>query len=86
MFLVDDILLSPVYGVAWIARQVLEASRQERAAEEESITAALSELYMMLDTGTISEEEFGTREQELLDRYDGVQERRRRGEGEEESQ
>ena len=49
--------------------------QQEQAAEPERITAELSELYMMLDTGRLSEADFNAREKELLDRLDLIQER-----------
>jgi Gas vesicle protein G len=73
MFLVDDILLSPVKGVLWVFREVHDAAQQELAGESEAITAALSELYMRLETGQITEEEFDAREKGLLDRLDRLQ-------------
>lgn len=74
MLLLDRILLSPMYGTIWIARQVHHAIEQEQAAEPARITAELSELYMMLETGRISEAEFDAREKVLLDQLDQVQE------------
>ena len=74
MFLVDDILLCPIHGIHWIARKVNSAAQQELADESESITAELSELYMMLETGQITEAAFDAREKELLDRLDEIQE------------
>jgi hypothetical protein len=75
MLLLDKLLLSPLYATIWAARQVHKAIQQERAAEPERITADLSELYMMLETGRITEAEFDAREKELLDRLDRIQER-----------
>jgi hypothetical protein len=75
MLLLDKLLLSPIYATIWAARQVDNAIRQERAAEPERITADLSELYMMLETGRLTEAEFNAREKELLDRLDLIQER-----------
>lgn len=75
MLLVDDILLLPVRGPAWIFRQIHKTAQQELANEAESITAELSELYMMLDTGKITEAQFDAREKELLNRLDEIQER-----------
>ncbi len=68
MFLVDDILLSPVKGVLWVFREVHDAAQQELAGEGQAITAALSELYMRLETEQITEEEFDAQEKVLLDR------------------
>jgi len=73
MFLVDDILLSPVYGVVWVGRQIHDAAQEELAGESEAVTAALSELYMQLETGQITEAEFDAQEKVLLDRLDRLQ-------------
>ena len=75
MLLLDKLLFSPISATVWAARQVHHAIQQERAAEPERITADLSELYMMLETGRITEAEFDAREKELLDRLDRIQER-----------
>lgn len=73
MFLIDDILLSPLKGALWVFREVHKAAQEALADEAETLTAELSELYMMLDSGRITEEEFETREKELLDRLDRLQ-------------
>ena len=73
MFIVDDILLSPVRGILWIFRELHNSAQQEMENEAESITAELSDLYMMLETGKITESEFDAREKELLDRLDEIQ-------------
>ena len=75
MLLVDDLLKLPITGLVWIARQVENAAQEELANESESITAELSQLYMMLETGKISEEEFAAGENTLLERLDKIQER-----------
>ncbi len=75
MFVVDDILLSPFRGILWIFRELHNSARQEMENEAGSITAELGELYMMLETGRITESEFDTREKELLDRLDEIQDR-----------
>ena len=76
MLIIDKLLLSPIYATIWAARQVDNAIRQEREAEPERITADLSDLYMMLETGQLTEAEFNIREKELLDRLDVIQERK----------
>jgi hypothetical protein len=73
MFLIDDLLMSPVKGVLWVFREIHDAAQTELAGESEAITAALSELYMKLETGQISETEFDAREKVLLDRLDRLQ-------------
>ena len=74
MFIVDDVLLSPMKGILWVFREIHDAAQQELAGESEAITAALSELYMKLETGQITEAEFDAREKVLLDRLDRLQE------------
>ncbi len=73
MFLVDDILLSPVKGILWVFREIHDAAQQELAGESEAITGALSELYMKLEIGQITETEFDAQEKVLLDRLDRLQ-------------
>lgn len=72
MFIVDDILLAPVHGLFWIFREIRNSVQQEFANAAETITAELSELYMMLETERITEAEFDAREKELLDRLDNL--------------
>jgi hypothetical protein len=74
MFLIDDLLLSPVKGVLWVFREIHDAAQQELAGESEAITGALSELYMKLEIGQITESEFDAQEKVLLDRLDRIQE------------
>jgi hypothetical protein len=57
------------------------AAQEEIANEGEAATAELSELYMMLETGRITEAEFDTREKEILDRIDEIHGRGTRIEG-----
>jgi len=73
MFLIDDILLSPVKGLMYLAKQIHNAAEEE-FLDEESVSAELSELYMMLETGKITEEEFNNRESELLNRLERIEE------------
>jgi len=74
MFLIDDILLSPVHGLLWILGEIHNAVDADRANESETITTKLSELYMMLETGQVTEEEFDAAEKALLDRLDVLEE------------
>lgn len=73
MLLIDDLLMSPVKGIFWIFKEIHQAAVQEQAGEADAITARLSELYMQLETGQITEAEFEAREKELLDRLDRLQ-------------
>jgi len=73
MLLIDDILLFPARGVGWLVDKVRQAAQQELANESDNLRAELSELYMMLETGKITEAEFSARETVLLHRLDRVE-------------
>lgn len=73
MFLIDDIICFPARGLLAIFREIENAARQEFDSEADAIRSSLSELYMMLETGTITSAEFDAREKELLDRLDAVE-------------
>jgi len=80
MFLIDDIVMAPVKGLFWIFEEIRDAAEKEQIKEAEAITAKLSELYMMLETGRITEAEFDAGEKKLLDRLDAIKEREDREE------
>ena len=73
MFLIDDILLFPARGILAVFREIHNAAQQEVANEEDAIRTHLSELYMLLETGRITEDEFAQGEKELLDRLDEIE-------------
>ncbi len=75
MFIVDDLLLLPLRGVHWIAREIHAACQEDLAGEAENITAELRDLYLMFEAGRIIEAEFNAKEKELLDRLDKIEER-----------
>lgn len=75
MLLVDDLLLAPFTSLLWIFKELHKAVQQEAAGEADAVTRALSELYMQLETGVITEEEFATQEARLLDRLEAIQHR-----------
>jgi hypothetical protein len=71
-FLLDDILLAPMKGVVWIAEKIQEAAEEE-LLDEEQVKRELTELYMRLETGRITEEEFTTQEEELVERLEAIE-------------
>ena len=73
MFLIDDILLSPMKGLVAICRNIRETAQQELEDQERAIVAELSELHRLLESGQIGDEEFDGRETDLLDRLEQVQ-------------
>jgi ribosomal protein L29 len=74
MLLIDDILLFPARGVGWLVEQVRHAAQQELENESDNLRAELGDLYMMLETHQITEEEFTAREATLLDRLTRLEE------------
>ena len=75
MLLVDDLLLAPIHGLLWIFGKIHDAAQEEIAGEADAITEELRELYMMLETGRITEADFDARERTLLDRLEAIQAR-----------
>ena len=72
MFVVDDLLMAPAHGLLWIFREIHRAAQEEMVSDAESITAELSALYMRLETGKLTEEEFTAEEKLLLERLDKI--------------
>jgi len=75
VLLVDDLLLAPVTGLLWVFRKIHEAAQEEMLGEADAITQELRDLYMMLETGRVTEAEFDARERALLDRLEVIQAR-----------
>lgn len=71
-FLLDDVLLAPLKGVVFIAQKVRESAMEE-LLDEKGVRQELRELYMLLETGRISEEEFEEREGELVEHLEEIE-------------
>jgi len=84
MLVIDDILMAPAHGLLWIFKEIHHAVEEEQTNEAEAITTKLGELYMMLETGQMTETEFDVAEKTLLDRLDAIKELADGGEEEEE--
>ena len=74
MLLVDDILFFPVKGLFWVFDEIQKAAEEELKNDAGAITSQLQQLYVMLESGAITEAQFDAREAELLDRLDALQE------------
>jgi hypothetical protein len=72
MFLLDDILLAPMKGLAAVCRKVEEAARQDLESQSKSAMLALGELHRRLETGQIDEEAFDLEEARLLEHIEGL--------------
>lgn len=87
MFLVDDILLAPIKFPLYVLKKIHEAAESE-FTDKDKITSELRELYLLVESGKITETEFAEKEAELLDRLEAIEEYERgkheeEGEGEE---
>ncbi|GAA4983501.1 gas vesicle protein GvpG [Kitasatospora paranensis] len=70
--------LAPIRGTAWILQRVVEAAEDEYN-DPRPVERALADLEQELLAGRIDEETFDRREDELLDRLEEIQARRRPG-------
>jgi len=72
MFLIDDIFLAPFRGLTFVAEAVYDAAKDQVENERTALRDELNDLYMQLEVGEITEEEFDEREEEILDRLDDL--------------
>lgn len=79
MFLVDDLICLPARGLMALFREVQHAADEEIASEAQTIRSRLCDLYMLLETRQITEEEFDRREHELLERLEAIESRQALG-------
>ncbi len=75
MLIVDDILTFPVRGLFWVFEEIYKAAEQECREDASAVKAELQQLYVMLETGQITEAEFEAQETQLLDTLDEIHER-----------
>lgn len=72
MFIIDDILMSPINGLMWLARKVEDLSDQD-LSDKGKIKEMLMELQLRFELDEISEEEFNQRQDELLQRLNSIE-------------
>ena len=75
MLLVDDILCSPFTSILWVFREISKIAHEELDGEGQVINEQLRLLYMELETGRITEEQFDAGEKLLLDRLEAIDSR-----------
>ncbi|HCF56770.1 MAG TPA: gas vesicle protein GvpG [Myxococcales bacterium] len=76
MLIIDDLIAAPFKGVWWVFKKIHQATMDELESRQRQTRSELSELYMQLETGRITEAEFDAREKELLDRLDEIKKMR----------
>ena len=74
MFILDDILLAPVKGVAWLAQQIQQETNHQ-LFDQQVIKARLAELQELYDAELISEAELRKAEGKLLERLQAALQR-----------
>ncbi|HBG47456.1 MAG TPA: gas vesicle protein GvpG [Deltaproteobacteria bacterium] len=79
-FLLDDIILFPVKGVAWIGQRLKQAADDEML-DSSKVQGELMELQIQFELGAISEEEYARREGELLERLEEIKRLKERASG-----
>ena len=81
MFLLDDILLAPIKGLAAVCQKVHEAAQEDLEHQEKALLANLAELHQLLEMGQIADDDFDAREGGLLDRLEACQKARSKQRG-----
>lgn len=71
IFLLDDILLSPLKGVGWLADK-LRGMAVAELTDESRVQEELLELQMRLELEQITEEEYLNRETALMERLEEI--------------
>lgn len=66
MFLLDDILLAPLKGLIWVGSKFQDMADGE-LTDVDALRKKLLELQLLYEMDEVSEEEYSTRETELLD-------------------
>lgn len=85
MFLLDDILLSPLKGLIFIAAKIAEEIDREQH-DETTVLKQLLEVQLLYEMDEISEEEYETREAELMTKLQRIREQAQKLADEEEEE
>jgi hypothetical protein len=72
MFILDDILLSPLKGFAAVCRKVEEAARQDIEGRDKGAMSALGDLHRRLETGQIDQQDFDLEEARLREQIEAL--------------
>ncbi len=67
------LITAPARGLGFVFRSVHDAVENELDEEREQIRQRLMELYSLVESGEIDEEEFEAQEDQLLDRLDELE-------------
>jgi len=71
MFLIDDIVLSPLKGLIWLSEKINDMVQREMS-DEGLIKERLMELQLRFELDAIDEETYTRQEKELLERLNAI--------------
>jgi hypothetical protein len=71
MFLIDDILLSPLKLLVWLGEKINDVVEKE-LSDEGLIKEKLMQLQLRFEMDEISDEEYNRQEKELLARLEAI--------------
>ena len=71
MFLIDDIVLSPLKGLIWLGEKINDMVEREMS-DEGLIKERLMELQLRFELDEIDEETYTKQEKELLERLNAI--------------
>ncbi len=74
------LLTAPFRGLLRVFEEVAEMAERE-LYNKDAVRAELTDLYVRLEAGSLSEEEFDQREAELVERLEEIEERERQRSG-----
>lgn len=78
MFLIDDILLSPLKGVVWLAKELRAKAKEKMEDTPEKLKRKLLDAQMALEAGQITEEEYQEKEKDILERLEALKKKTKR--------
>ncbi|MBI5182928.1 MAG: gas vesicle protein GvpG [Nitrospinae bacterium] len=78
MFLIDNILLAPLKGLAWLGDKINDVAERE-FSDEGRIKEEFMELQLWFEMDEISEEEYEKQEKVLLARLEAIRKAKEEG-------
>ncbi|MBU1121150.1 MAG: gas vesicle protein GvpG [Candidatus Omnitrophota bacterium] len=78
MFLIDDIILSPVKLVIWLGKKIDDVAQKE-LSDEGCIKEKLMQLQLRFEMDEITEEEYNKQEEEILARLEAIRKAKEEG-------
>ena len=71
MFIIDDIILSPLKGLVWLSEKINDMVQREMS-DEGLIKEQLMELQLRFELDEIDEDTYSRQEKELLERLNAI--------------